>query len=125
MEPKSHRCDLYYKDSLVDLQTAVLSASPQDWQLDQCSIDRQAAAVLKLTKPFQGLTFQFLLEQPGTASELQLTRHHTLQVLEPSPEPGEPPVTVLRQANPWTTDLASRIQCMMFENKSPESQTRL
>ena len=121
MEPQSHRCSLYYKDSIVDLETAVLSGPPQDWQLDRCSIDRQAAGVLKLTKPVEGLTFQFLLEQSDTQSELQVTRHHTLQVLGPSTEPGEPPVTVLRQANPWTTDLASRIQRLMFENKTPES----
>jgi hypothetical protein len=118
MGPKSHRCDLWYNSKVIDLQTSVLNTSPQDWQLEQCTINPEAAAILRLTKSVEGLTFQFVLEQPLHSLEQEGKKPPTLQVLGPSPEPGDPPVTFTRLSSPWTTGLVSRLQCMMSDDAS-------
>ena len=119
MEPKAYRCDLLYRDQIINLETSVLGSSPKDWQLDQCSIDREASTVLRLTKPVEGLTFQFLIEQSTAASEAR--KDHALEVLGPSPESGESLVTVTRVRSPWTSSLVSKLQSMISDHKDSVS----
>jgi hypothetical protein len=115
MEPTSVRYDLYYQDRVVNLEASVLNTAPQDWQLEQHSIDRETLSVLRLVKPTdQRLSFQLVIDEPPTAGGVR--SRHTLQVFGPPMDEGDPVIQVARIRNTWVDSLVDKVQGMLKDD---------